>query len=192
MEERTRRIIQKAKIQDSIIIALYGVTAVALAVAAPNTVQLLKYLEPHIGKRNPRKRMQQAVSRLVSRGLAHKKGAGKNFRLELTVKGRRYAEMLYDGARLHIPKPRRWDERWRIVIFDVWERRRAVRDRLRFLLKRIGFVKLQNSVWAYPYDCEEVIALIRTELRVGKGALYIIADGIEGDHWLREHFGLSK
>lgn len=84
----------------------------------------------------------------------------------------------------------RWDRKWRIVIFDIWERRHVVRNRLRELLKRNGFVKIQNSVWAYPYDCEELFAFLRTYLSLGRGMLYIVADEIEGDSQLRKHFKL--
>lgn len=189
VEEKTKRIIRKGKIQNAIVAGLFGLTAATLLVAAPNAVRLLTYIEPHIGKKNPRRRMSQAVSRLVSRGLLQRTGSGSGVRLELTERGKRYARSLYEQE-LYIPVPRRWDERWRIVMFDVWERRRPVRDRLRFLLKKIGFVKIQNSVWVYPYDCEEVIALIRAELRVGTGALYFVADSIEGDRNLRRHFNL--
>src|SRR3989338_5623807 len=57
-------------------------------------------------------------------------------------------------------------------------------------LQKIGFVRIQDSVWAYPYDCEEVLAFIRTELRLGGGVLYLIAEGIEHDRSLRAKFDL--
>mgnify|MGYP001617628735 FL=1 len=89
-----------------------------------------------------------------------------------------------------IRKPKRWDRKWRIVIFDIWERRRGVRDRLRNLLQKNGFVKVQNSVWVYPYDCEELFVFLRTNLRLGKGILYIVAEEIEYDEAFRKHFKL--
>jgi len=190
MEERTRRIVKAGKIQDTIVATLYGTVALTLHMAAPNTLQLLKYIHPYIGQRNAKRRLSQGISRLISKGVLKREGYGSTSSIALTDKGRRYAEKLYARVALSVHKPRVWDERWRIVMFDIWEKRRSVRDRLRYLLQKIGFVKIQNSVWAYPYDCEEVIVLIRTELRVGKGAMYLIADGIEGDGALRKHFGL--
>lgn len=183
---------KKESIQNGVVAALYGAAALALIVAAPNTAQLLKYLDPYLGKRNAKKRVSQAITRLVDKGVLVRKGYGAHARLDLTEKGKRLAQNLYEREEIVVAKPARWDGRWRIVMFDVWESRRAARDRLRYLLQKIGFVKIQQSVWAYPYDCEEVIALIRAELRVGKAALYLIADGIEGDKELREHFGLRR
>ena len=45
---------------------------------------------------------------------------------------------------------RRWDRRWRIVIFDIPERRKSVRAKLRRFMQEYGFVRLQDSVWIYP------------------------------------------
>ncbi|HEY4518209.1 MAG TPA: hypothetical protein VJG48_01130 [Candidatus Paceibacterota bacterium] len=87
-------------------------------------------------------------------------------------------------------KPKRWDGKWRIIIFDIWEKRRRMRDLLREEIRTYGFVKVQNSVWAYPYDCEEFVALLKTDLNVGRGLLFLLVERIEDDHILRSRFGL--
>ncbi|OGG64507.1 hypothetical protein A3C94_03355 [Candidatus Kaiserbacteria bacterium RIFCSPHIGHO2_02_FULL_55_17] len=53
-----------------------------------------------------------------------------------------------------------------------------------------GFERLQDSVWAYPYDCEDLIALVKAEFRIGADALYLIVEQMEHDKHLREHFHL--
>jgi len=58
-------------------------------------------------------------------------------------------------------------------------------------LSRLGFVKLQNSVWVFPYDCEELIVMMKSSLFLGKDVLYITGEKIENDMWLREIFGLN-
>lgn len=188
LEEKTRRIVKRTKIQDAVLVSLYGAAAAALVLAAPNAVQILKSVDLNMArKRHPARRMSQALSRLVARGLIRRAGG---HRFELTEKGKRYATLMDQRGRLQFARERKWDGRWRIVIFDIWERRREARDRLRTRLQTIGFVKVQNSVWAYPYECEELIAFAKTELKLGKGLLYLIAEGIEGDGELRERFGL--
>lgn len=47
---------------------------------------------------------------------------------------------------------RKWDGRWRIVMFDVEEINKKVRDRLRTKLKELGFGMLQKSVFISPHD----------------------------------------
>ncbi|MDP2648716.1 MAG: hypothetical protein Q8P19_02340 [bacterium] len=192
VEERARRILKRRKIQDAVVTGLYVGSVLTTALVAPNAARLFRYVEPYIGMRNTRGRMSQAVSRLIARGMLKRNGYGKSARLTLTARGKNYAESLMDDLSTSVTIPRHWDRRWRVVIFDIWEKRRNVRDRLRAMLQRIGFVKIQNSVWTFPYDCEEVVALVRTELRTGNGVMYIVADGMEGDTELREHFGLPS
>ena len=49
--------------------------------------------------------------------------------------------------------PKQWDSIWRIVIFDIPEKRRRARDLLRSKLKQWGFVPWQKSVWVTKADC---------------------------------------
>ncbi len=51
----------------------------------------------------------------------------------------------------------KWDAKWRLVIFDIPEKRRAVRDLLRSKLKQWDFMHLQQSVWASKKDCTKVL-----------------------------------
>jgi phenylacetic acid degradation operon negative regulatory protein len=47
---------------------------------------------------------------------------------------------------------RRWDKKWRLVIFDIQETSKTARERLRAKLKELGFGLLQKSVWLSPHD----------------------------------------
>ncbi len=192
LEEQTRKNVRRAKIQQAVALALYGATAVGIATFMPQAIAILKDIDPDLEKkRNPSYRIKQALARLVKLGLVtHTTKNGGSIRL--TESGKRYIDRLRLLEQASMQKPRAWDGRWRVVVFDVWERRRVVRDQLRTLLQKIGFVRLQNSVWVYPYDCEEVLMLVRTDLNLGKGVLYIVAEGIENDTSLRDHFRLPK
>jgi len=59
------------------------------------------------------------------------------------------------------------------------------------MLQNVGCVRLQNSVWVYPYDCEEVVELLKANYKIGEELLYIIAEKIEGDQWLKKYFKLN-
>ena len=138
------------------------------------------------------RRISQALTRLSEKGLLTRIKTEKGNTISLTQKGEHLARLLAQKNALHIRKPKRWDGKWRIVIFDLWERRRGARDHLRTMLQKNGFVKIQNSVWVYPYDCEELFVFLRTEFHLGKGMLYIVADEIEYDQKLQQHFGVHK
>lgn len=97
----------------------------------------------------------------------------------------------FECAQSILLEPERWDRKWRLLIFDIREKRKSCRDKLRLTLVNLGFIRLQNSVWVYPYDCEEYIALLKADFKIGKELLYIIADEVEGDHVLKRYFGLE-
>ena len=98
------------------------------------------------------------------------------------------AEELAQREEVRPQEQKKWDQKWRIIMFDVWERRRKVRDELRETLKEIGFVKVQDSAWAYPYPCEKLLIFLRIHLKLGHGVLYIVADEIEHDEKFPQAF----
>ena len=58
----------------------------------------------------------------------------------------------FDFDNFEFEKPKRWDGKWRILIFDIREKVRRRRDEFVDLL-RLGF-KLQNSVWVFPMNAK--------------------------------------
>ncbi len=58
-------------------------------------------------------------------------------------------------------------------------------------MHEIGFLRIQDSVWLYPYDCEEFVALLKADLHIGKDVLYAVIESIEDDSRIRRHFRLS-
>lgn len=59
-----------------------------------------------------------------------------------------------------------WDGRWRLVIFDIPENKRDVRDRLRRSLNRLGLGILQASVWISPNDIKKEVEEIGQRLKI--------------------------
>ncbi|HVV38848.1 MAG TPA: CRISPR-associated endonuclease Cas2 [Candidatus Paceibacterota bacterium] len=193
IEKRVKTRARRQRIQHIVLGSVYAATAIGMAMVAPNSVQLLRHVQKHFGpKEKLGRRISQAITRLHSKGLVVRVKTEKGFSLKLTEKGNRLAESLEARESTHAHTPKRWDGKWRIVIFDVWERRRGVRDQLRHMLQKAGFVKIQNSVWVYPYDCEELFTFLRIDLHLGKGILYIVAEEIEHDEKLRQHFHLPR
>jgi len=107
-------------------------------------------------------------------------------KLVLTGKGDIKLKLFENGK----IRNRLWDGRWRVVMFDVYESRRNIRDKFRSQLKEYGFVQLQRSVWIYPYECEEFAMLIKTDNNFGKNVRYGVLEALEGDANLRKLFKL--
>jgi DNA-binding transcriptional regulator PaaX len=191
--ESTARARRRRMMIGEVIIGTLSLAAtVGLVVAAPNAVQLLKYLDlGSSGSRDPRLRVSEAVSRLRRKGIVEWKHEGGSWRLRLTDKGKAQAVRLQRGA-IRIPQPKRWDGRWRFVMFDIPERQHTLRRRVRQIIAKLGFHQFQESVWVYPYDCEEIVAMLKVELGTGNKLLYVVADAVEYDLPLRRHFKLSR
>ena len=171
-------------------LAVSGVLSVALV--APKTVSLLKKLDRGAASRtNLYRRITQAITRLEHAGLVQTSGQYRNRKVALTEKGRTLIEAVHANE-YRIPAPAFWDGKWRVVIFDIRERRRNVRSQLRSLLAGAGFLRIQDSVWVYPYPCDEFISLVRAHLKSGTGEmLSFVVEAFESDRKLREHFHLA-
>ncbi|MEW5907709.1 MAG: hypothetical protein AB1643_00795 [Patescibacteria group bacterium] len=62
---------------------------------------------------------------------------------------------------LKLETPQKWDNRWRLVIFDIPETCKKFREALRRKLKDLGFYQCQKSIWIYPFDCTEEIEFLK-------------------------------
>jgi len=156
-----------------------------IAAVAPNAMQMFN---PTRSKKRFSYQTKTVLGQLKERGLVTFEQKRDKSYARITAKGKQ--ELLHSAAFHQRRKPWRWDGRYRIVIFDIPERRRDVRDRLRQKMQGFGFMRLQDSVLVYPYDCEDFIALLKADLRIGKDVLYLIVEKMEGDTKVRKHFGL--
>ena len=189
-EIKIEKQIRNSKIQKIILNSLYVAGVISLAALAPNTLSLLKHLDPD-KKKYQKYGVNSAIKRLRDKGLVEWKETEKGVFLKLTKQGEKAIETL-ERKQYKVAKPKKWDGKWRIVIFDIKETKKGTRDNFRRTLIQIGFLKLQHSVWVYPYPCEELITLIKTDFMIGKEILYIIADSIENDKAVRKHFELAE
>ncbi len=184
---------RRIPLQTIILGTLYVSGVLGFALVAPNAVRLFDYLNPISRKNTIRfnQRIAQALQRLEQRGLIRITGEGKRREIYLAPQGEKIIDTLYAGAYV-IPLPARWDGYWRLVMFDIPERRKKVRDTLRMLLRGAGFIHFQHSAWVQPYPCDELVTLLRSHLDSGKGEVRYLtmqfAD--ESDYALRKHFDL--
>ncbi len=188
LEESAKRERRWGAFQQAMLYAALGGIMVATG-AVPDFRKIFKYYAGVKKGARFNYRAKTVLGRLVVRGLIKfEERDGKRY-ARLTDTGKRVLdlELLKDKG---MRKPKRWDNRWRVVIFDIPERRRKVRVGLRSFMGKYGFVRLQDSVWVYPYDCEELIALAKAQFRIGVDVLYMIVERLENDAHLRKQFDL--
>ena len=178
-------------IRNIVLRSLVGVGVVSVAILAPKMTRLLKEFDrPAKNRTELYRRITQALARLEKAGLVSMSGVWGKREIVLTEKGKELAEAA-EFREYQIPEQAFWDGKWRVLMFDIVERRRGIRDRLRHMLQNVGFVRLQDSVWVYPYPCDEFVALLRAHLKSGVGEVRaLVADALESDRELRKHFKL--
>lgn len=98
--------------------------------------------------------------------------------------------LTYELDDLQVVKPRKWDKKWRVVIFDVPEKHKRLRDIFRVRICQIGLYQLQESVYVSPFPCFDEVEFLRELYGVGFTTQYLLAERIEKDSFLRTHFGL--
>lgn len=99
------------------------------------------------------RRMLNTFKYLLDKGYIKKKYRGKQLYISLTDEGRKKARQ-FSIDTLTIARVKRWDKKWRMVLFDVEEKRKLTREALRGKLKELGFYQLQKSVWVHAFPCE--------------------------------------
>ena len=184
LETRAKSVRKVQRVQQALLAAVAVPGLLAVAVMAPNVLQILGSFSGNRSKFNYR--LKSVAARLVEKGYIRFVTVEGRKCLEITASGRQ----VLDRSGIEADRRRKWDKRWRLVIFDIPERRRLTRNKLRSSLENYGFVRLQDSVWAYPYDCEDFVALIKADLRSGDTILYLMVEIIENDKYLKDHFGI--
>ena len=172
-------------------LALGGV--LMAAIVAPNAVKsfrfLLKDKDYMPWKKFNRHRIRQFVGQLQKQGMIKRHIKGDQGHYILTEKGKHFA-MKYNIDKLQLVKQKKWDNKWRIVIFDIPERKKIARDALRSKFLKIGMRQLQKSVFIYPFECKNEIDFVSDFFCVGEDILYMEANVHDVNKSLKRIFDL--
>ncbi len=84
--------------------------------------------------------VRRALSRMLARGEIKRNH-------ELTIAGKNRIAATWPQHVNTLP----WDQKWRVVMFDIPERYRGLRAILRRFLTNLGFTGLQRSFWITPF-----------------------------------------
>lgn len=132
----------------------------------------------------------QTMKRLEKQKLVEIVYEGDQTIVRITKEGKVRA-LRYKLSEMQVKRPKVWDKKWRIVIFDIPEKYKRVRELFRWHLKSMNFYMLQKSVWVHPYPCEGEIEFLRQVYKVGINVTYILAEKLENSQYLKDRFELS-
>jgi len=172
-----------------ILYALAAGGAIATAFIAPNAVSLFKPLLGLWDEYEPY-RVRQQINRLKEQKWVEIINEGGEEVVKITENGRVRA-LRFRLNEMDVKKPKTWDRKWRIVIFDIPENNRGARDLFRQLIKNLGFYELQKSVFVHPFPCFDEIEYLRQVCGTGVSVRCLIAEKIEDEGDLLNFFNLS-
>lgn len=165
---------KKISISDLILFSLEKFTEAGEIVIETSAGLKLWLSDPSMGiKSDPTNHaLSQAIRRLRTRGLIEKERKDeRHLVLCLTEAGREFV-FLKGGDESH------WDGKWRIVVFDIPEDKKVVRNLFRRKLKKWGFVQWQKSVWASKKNITDKLRAFISELGVENWILVIESDNV--------------
>jgi len=187
LEEESRKSSRKTRLQEAILVTLISGGRMGSEQLVKQVIDNLLGTDFAITSPRRSEIVRSTASRLNQKGLV----VFKDHHYSLTPAGEKMLKK-WQMSRYQIKQPRKWDKKWRVIIFDIPEKKKKIRERVRQILLAANFQRLQDSVWVHPYDCEDIIGLMKTDLSIGKHLLYLIVDQIENDRFLRMDFGLVE
>lgn len=186
MKTKTKKV---GSLQQKILLLLLGGLALGLSGSPSRYFRILRM----IGKEwrdIERRNLARSIRALYqSQLVAEKHNADGTVTLVLTKEGKERA-LTYRLEEIEIKTPARWDGYWRIVLFDIPEDIKKLRDAFRRHLKRLGFYEFQKSVFIHPYDCSNEIDFLIEFYNARPYIRFVLAKHLDNELHIKKVFSL--
>jgi len=107
--------------------------------------------------------------------------------IELTEKGvEKLKKFIADDLKITLSG--KWDKKWRVIIFDIPNKKKSARDAFRKRLKQIGFFAIQESVFIFPFDCKAEVDYFKNLYFIKSYVLYLLVETLESEVDIFGHF----
>ncbi|MEX2014005.1 MAG: hypothetical protein WD896_01470 [Parcubacteria group bacterium] len=173
-------------IQKKVLLLLLAGLSLSLSRSSRTHIRIIKTVVEGWQEINKRE-LERAINSLYKSKLVSQKNNKDNTTtLILSENGKKIA-LTYDLDNL-IVKRHPWDKKWRIVIFDIPEKLKQIRENLRYHLKRLSFKELQHSVFILPFECRKEVEYLVEFHNVRRFVRYIEAQHIDNELDLKHKF----
>lgn len=177
--------------QKKILLLLMGGLALGLSGNPIVSFKIIKTIGKDWEEIN-REALKESIRRLYrSKMVDIKENNDGSCTIVLTRNGKDKA-LTYKLDEMKINQPLKWDGQWRIVLFDIPENQRKIRDAFRYHLKQLGFYEFQKSVFVHPYDCKDEIDYLIEFYNARKYIRFIVANFLDNEMHLKVHFGIKS
>lgn len=146
--------------------------------------ELPKKLKPFFKNRG-QKKFKQTIKRLKEKNIISLSGD----KIILTKKGKELQKQI-QVRNIEIPKPKQWDRIWRIISYDIPNKKENERGWFRRSLERLNFKKIHESLWIYPFECREEVAILAEHFNVTAHVIIMTTDHLPNQDKMEKCFGL--
>jgi len=179
---------RRGKIQKKILLLLLAGLSISMTRSARRHFRIIKQVIKEWEEINKRVLETAIKSLYESKLISQQNNKDGTVTFILSKDGEREA-LIYSIDNMKIQK-NHWDKKWRIIIFDIPEKIKKVREVFRYHLKNLGFIELQRSVFVLPYNCKNEIEYIVEFYNVRRFVRYIEAIHVDNELDLKHRFGL--
>ncbi len=178
-------------IVDGVMKAVVVTGSISMVLLAPNILKLIdpatrKFLDS-LDDRAREREMNRCL-----RYALREKLITENYQHGITISKKckkRLVQRDYDT--LVIDKPKTWDGKWRLVLFDIPAIHNKNRAQFTKKLRLLGFQPLQQSIWIIPYACKTEVHFVADSLNISKYITYIKTSHIDHEESLKDRFSIQ-
>lgn len=175
--------------QRKILLLLQAGIALGLSGSPRRYFRILKRVRKEWSAIN-REALHQAIRKLYASKLIDARDNRDGSTTVVLTDAGKQKVLRYKIDEMRIKRPEKWDKRWRIILFDVPERMRKIRDALRHHLRQLGCYEFQKSVFVHPFECRNEIDFIIEFYHARPFVRFIVADEIDNALHLKNKFRL--
>jgi len=147
--------------------------------------KLLNILNPR--NRDKKSKYKKAINILIDNNIIYLSGE----KIVLSKKGQQIFKQL-QTEEIIFPVDENWDGVWHLVCYDIPEKYKKQRDLFRCKLKQAGFKEIQKSLFVYPYNCKQEIAVISENFHISPFVAYLNTDYLPMQEKLIHDFNLKQ
>ncbi len=179
----------KGEVVKNVLKTLVAIGLVATVIALPGMAGVINLFNP----RNPRerKRLRRTMRELMAKKIVNYYRQGGKDIIEVTDKGRKIL-LSYDFENIALSPPRKWDGLFRVIIFDIPERKKRARKLFHLKLKEMGLYLLQDSVFITPYECRKEIEYLRNYLFIAPHVQYLLVKNLDDKEKIKRYFNIVQ
>jgi DNA-binding transcriptional regulator PaaX len=136
--------------------------------------------------KRPKVAIRRTLKRLLEKDMISLGGE----QILLTKKGKRLLEEANFEDVIHPLDT--WDGRWNLLSYDIPTRQKKVCDYFRRKLIEVGYTQVHKSLWVYPYNYKEEIAVFAHSLDIAPYIMYMQTDSIPNEKHYLEYYSLHR